>query len=171
MVFQHLLRAIRANSQFAMNVMYRYVLGFFIMTVERFGAENTVKDSWLIHCQRSFFNYFFKSIIITSAFPSSSWSSLCHLARPLKSLMKIFFANSLLLVLSEMDRNLPVLLYFGKHLLLLSFGFDWEKRKPIRIPPNFYLLLPHHHPKLLFGKSTFLAQKEVGRSVFVFVSW
>ena len=45
---------VTCNSQFAK--MYRYVLGFFSMTVERIGAENAVKDSFGVHPQRSFSN-------------------------------------------------------------------------------------------------------------------
>ena len=65
--------------------------------------------------------------------------------------------------------NIKKISKLGKNLLLLQLGFDWERRKPIGIPPNFYLLLPCHHPKLLFGISNFLAQNEVGRSFLVFV--
>ena len=44
------------------------------------------------------------------------------------------------------------------------------KTKNIGIYPNFDLLLPRHHPELLFGISTFLDQKETEGSIFVFLS-
>ena len=58
----------------------------------------------------------------------------------------------------------------GKNVLHHHVGFYWERIKPIWIPPNFYLLLPCHYQKPLFGKSTFCAQKETDRTFFIFVS-
>ena len=63
-------------------------------------------------------------------------------------------------VLAKSRENLLFEVYLI-FLLLPQMGFDWEKSKPNRIPHNFYLLLPRHHSKLLFGISTFLAQKDV----------
>ena len=71
---------------------------------------------------------------------------------------------------------IPILDLIGKKQYILRYLQIFTSSSPTAtqsgylVPPNYYVLLSHRHPKWLFGISYFLAQKETDGSVIVFVS-